>query len=309
MHKTLVPAVALAVLFATAALGDEATKQSTPPAQAPSADEQAVRLLADAFVKAYNAGDAKAVAALFVADGEIVNEARESRQGQAEIERAFGEFFQSHPKAKIAVSIESVRVLSPTTAVEDGDSTVTSPSGQTIERNRYMVVYAKQDGAWKMATARDLPGEPASSAEELKDLQWLIGDWVDETSGATVVTSYRSAEDGRAILSDFHVRVAGKPAMTGTQRIAWDPSTRKLHSWVHDSEGGFAEGVWTRDGKRWIVKVNGVSHDGRVASSTNVLTHVGKDRMTWQSRDRVVGDELMPNVDPVVVVRKAPSPQ
>jgi uncharacterized protein (TIGR02246 family) len=305
MHKALALLSVLAVVLGATAFATEPAKPSTPL----SADEQAVRLVADAFVKAYNAGDAKALGALFVADGEIVNQTRESRQGHAAIERAFGEFFQAHPKVKIAVSTDSIRVLSPTSAVEDGDSTVTSSTGQTIERNRYMVVYVKQDGQWKMATARDLPAAPVSAAEELTDLKWLIGNWVDQTSGATVMTSYRPADDGRAILSDFHVQVAGKPAMSGTQRISWDPSTGKLHSWVHDSEGGFAEGVWTRDGNRWVVKLNGVSHDGRVASSTNVLTHAGKDRMTWQSRDRVVGDTVMPNIDPVVVVRKAPSPE
>jgi uncharacterized protein (TIGR02246 family) len=298
----------LAVVLTTAAVAAQTAKVAMP-AKASSTDEEAIRLLADAFAKAYNAGDAKAVAGLFVADGEIVNQARESRQGQGAIERAFNEFFRTHPKAQIAVSIESVRLLSPTTAVEDGVSTVKAPSGRTIERNRYMVVHAKQNGAWKMATARDLPGQPASSAEELRDLQWLIGTWIDETPGATVTTSYRSSDDGRSIISDFRVQIGGKPAMTGTQRIGWDPSTGKLHSWAHDSEGGFAEGTWTGDGNRWIVKLNGVTRDGRAASSTNILTRVAKDRMTWQSRDRVVGDEIAPNVAPFVVVREAPTPE
>jgi len=309
MNKTLIFVSVIAAILTAAAVGGQTTVSSTAPAQPSQTDDQPIRLLADAFVKAYNAGDAKAVAALFVTNGEIVNQARESVQGQKAIEHVFGECFQSHPKSKIAVSIESIRLLNPTTAVEDGISTVTAPSGQVVEQNRYMVVYAKQDGAWRMATARDLPGEQASPAEELKDLQWLTGNWVDETPGATVVTSYRPADDGHSILSDFHVQIGGKPAMTGTQRIGWDPHAGKLHSWVHDSEGGFAEGVWTRNGDQWVVKMNGVTHDGHVASSTNILTHVGKDRMTWQSRDRVVGDEIMPNVEPIVVVRKAPTPQ
>ena len=37
-------------------------------------DEKAIKLAADAFAKAYNAGDAKAIAGLFLASGEIVNE-------------------------------------------------------------------------------------------------------------------------------------------------------------------------------------------------------------------------------------------
>ena len=38
--------------------------------------------------------------------------------------------------------------------------------------------------------------------------------------------------------------------------------------------------------------MTGVTRDGKTASSTNVTTMVSKDRMTWQSRDRIVGDEV-----------------
>jgi uncharacterized protein (TIGR02246 family) len=309
MNKTLIFASIITLLLTAVAPGGQTAVSATAPSQPAQADDQPIRLAGDAFVKAYNAGDAKAVAALFLADGEIVNQARKSVQGQKAVEQVFGRCFQNHPKSKIKVSIESIRLLGPTTAVEDGTSTVTAPSGQVIEQNRYMVVYVKQDGAWRMATARDLPNQQAASSEEMKGLHWLIGNWVDESPGTTVTTAYRPSEDGRVILSEFHVQIGGKPAMNGMQRISWDPHTGKLHSWVHDSEGGFAEGVWTRNGNQWIVKTSGVTHDGQPASATNVLTHVAKDRMTWQSRDRVVGDEVVPNIEPIVVVRKAPTPQ
>lgn len=32
--------------------------------------------------------------------------------------------------------------------------------------------------------------------------------------------------------------------MTGTQRIGWDPLTRRLRTWVFDSSGSFGEGNW-----------------------------------------------------------------
>lgn len=308
MNRFLIAVALLTVALATVAIAIP-NDNPTAPATTPSPDEQAVHSVGNGFVKAYNAGDAKAVADLFVTNGEIVNQARESRQGHDAIQQAFDQCFRANPKAKIAVSVDSIRFLNPTTAVEDGASTVTSASGKTLEQNRYMVVYTKQDDAWKIASARDLSVEPASAAQELKDLQWLVGDWVDQIDGATVATNYRTADDGHALVSDFHVKVAGKPTMNGSQRIAWDPHANKIRSWVHDSNGGFAECTWTRNGNRWVVKVEGVTDDGRSASSTNVLTHVGKDRMTWQSRDRVVGDDVMPNIEPVTIVRKAPSPQ
>jgi hypothetical protein len=69
-----------------------------------------------------------------------------------------------------------------------------------------------------------------------------------------------------------------------------------------------AEGIWTRNGNQWLVKLSGVTGDGKPSSSTNVLTRATKDRMTWQSRDRVIGDDLMPNIEEISIVRKPPKP-
>ena len=105
------------------------------------------------------------------------------------------------------------------------------------------------------------------------------------------------------------VQVGGRPAITSSQRIGWDPLAKKLHTWIFDSEGGFAEGIWTRHGNQWIAKLTGTTSDGRASSSTNVVTRVSKDRMTWQSRDRVVGDEVLPNIEEIVIVRTPPQPE
>ena len=287
--------------------GPAAGPKATAPAQTRQDDEKAIRAVVEAFTKAYNAGDAKTAATLFLANGELVNEEGESIQGQAAIEHVFNDIFQAHPKSQIQVSIQSIRFVSDSLAIEDGTTTVTRASDQPVVRNRYTVVHAKQDGKWRMASARDLPDEPSGS-DEIKQLGWMIGQWIDESPTALVLTSYRWADEGRTIVSEFKIQVGGRPTMTGTQRIGWDPLAKKLHSWVFDSEGGTAEGVWTRNGNQWIIKMSGVTHDGETASSTNVITMKTKDRMTWQSRDRVVGDETKPNVEEIAIVREPPKP-
>jgi uncharacterized protein (TIGR02246 family) len=308
MRQTLtVAAVLVAALTAIAATAQQKS-ETDRPSGALAEDEQAIRLAAANFSKAYNAGDAKAVAALFVERGEIVNEEGESVQGQAGIERTFAEIFQTHPKSQIKVTIQSVRFVTPTLAMEDGNSTVTHPSGERAEQNRYSVVHVKEEGRWRMASARDLPDEEASASEEIKQLGGLIGEWVNESPSELVIASYRWADDRRSILSEFKVQVGGRPARSGSERITWDPLTKKLHSWVANSAGGLAEGAWTRNGNQWLIKMSGVTGDGKAASSTNVLTRVAKDRMTWQSRDRVIGDDLMPNIEGISIVRKPPKP-
>jgi uncharacterized protein (TIGR02246 family) len=298
--------VAAALIAAVMATTGDVRAASSDPSR--TDDENAIRHNIDAFTKAANAHDAKALAALFAPDGELVNEEGHAAQGRETIERTFAAIFQAHPKMRLGVTVQSIRFVSPSVAIEDGTSTIMNTSGEGAEHNRYMVVHVKQDGKWQIASTRDLPDEENSGSDELAKLEWMIGEWVDESPTAVVITSYHWDAERRAILSEFKIQVGGRPAMTGTQRIGWDPSTKKLHSWLFDSEGGFAEGVWTQNGNQWIVKMTGTRRDGSVASATNVTTRVTKDRMTWQSRDRVVGDEVHPNIDEIVIVRKPPQP-
>jgi hypothetical protein len=78
---------------------------------------------------------------------------------------------------------------------------------------------------------------------------------------------------------------------------------------VFDSQGGFSEGVWTQNGNQWIIKQSGITYDGQAASATNVITRVSKDRATWCSRDRVIGDALTPDSEEITVVRRLSKPQ
>ncbi len=316
MRQTvLIIALAVAGMATASNLKAQQEKRTTPAAVpamplrlASQTDDQAIRQAADAFTKSYNAKDAKSLASLFAPNAEIVDENGNAFQGRENIELVFGGIFKEHPKGKIEISIKSIRFVTPVTAIEDGASTVTQEANEPPERDRYMVVHVKQDGKWLMASARDLADEENSSEDQLQQLAWLIGDWVDESPDAMVVTSYRWADNHRFILSDFTIQVGGNPAMTGSQRIGWDPLNKQIHSWVFDSQGGFAEGVWTREGNRWIVKMSGVTREGKSASSTNITTMLSKDRLTWQSRDRIIGGDKMPDVEELPIVRKPPKP-
>ena len=80
--------------------------------------------------------------------------------------------------------------------------------------------------------------------------------------------------------------------------------------------GGTRGRLWTAsptdssDGAvdRWIVKMSGVTHDGRVGSATNIYTRLGDDRYSFESRDRVVGGIPAPSLPEIIVSREAPEP-
>src|SRR5690348_433123 len=82
-----------------------------------SADEAAIRANIALFVKAYNAGDAKAVAALFTPDGEIEDKDGNTSDGREAIAKTFGELFAAMPKKQLEVSVESIRFIGADLAV------------------------------------------------------------------------------------------------------------------------------------------------------------------------------------------------
>ena len=111
------------------------------------------------------------------------------------------------------------------------------------------------------------------------------------------------------ILSEFKVQRAGQPELSGTQRIGWDPLAKTIRSWVFDSEGGFGKGTWTRDGDEWIVKSTGVHARRKKLSATHIITRVSKDRMTRETKERIVGGEMTPDVPEYTITRRPPPPK
>jgi hypothetical protein len=160
-----------------------------------------------------------------------------------------------------------------------------------------------------IASLRETPEQQVSHHEHLKELEWLVGDWVEETDEAVVLTSVAWSENGNFLVRTFDVRVQGKPAVTGSQRIGWDPLTKQIKSWVFDSEGGYGDGLWMRNGNHWVIKTTGVRPEGRTTTATQVLTYVNKDTLRWKSIDRTLGAEIRHDIDEIVMVKKPPKPQ
>ena len=58
----------------------------------------------------------------------------------------------------------------------------------------------------------------------------------------------------------------------------------------------------------FIVKANGITGDGLTTSSTQIIESINKDSLKLRSTDRVVGTELLPDIEETVMVRKPPPP-
>jgi hypothetical protein len=139
----------------------------------------------------------------------------------------------------------------------------------------------------------------------LKELEWIIGSWIDQDEDATVQTDCDWTKNQNFINRSFAVVVGDEVDMAGMQIIGWDPVAKQIRSWIFDSDGGFAEGKWTRKGDdRWLIQQNGTLPDGGKTSAVNIITRVDDNSFTWQSVNREVNGDILPNVDEVLVVRR-----
>jgi uncharacterized protein (TIGR02246 family) len=270
-----------------------------------------IKNLLKAMTDAYNQADAKGLAAVFTDDAVLFDPEGEEVRGRDAIVRHYGEAFDNGPTCKIVEEVEDVHFLSPDVASILGHFHLDDEKGAALFSGRYSLIAVRKQDQWRLAELRDLAPASRDTADKggpLRELESLVGDWVDEGEDGKGASTVRWEEGKKFLVRKYSIQVNGEPGRSGTQWIGWDPQAKQIRSWVFDSEGDFGQGQWTRSGNAWIVKASGVTGDGLTTSSTQVIEPINKDSIKLRSTDRIVGTELLPDIEEVVMVRKPPEP-
>jgi uncharacterized protein (TIGR02246 family) len=271
-------------------------------------DEAAIRKNAASYAAAFNKGDAKAVAELWLPDAVYVDPDTDKKiVGRPAIEKHFAAIFKDAKNAKLTVEVDSVRFVSTHVAVERGTAIFVSAK-KDVSKNRYSAIHVKRDGKWLLDRVADEDEAPtiASNYDKLKDLEWLVGNWVDadDKDNVAVETTCKWAKNQNFLVRTFTVTVGDNVETSGVQIIGWDPTKKQIRSWVFDSEGGFGEGTWSKKGKAWYIQTRDTLPNGQRASGVTIITVTDKNSFTSETVDRQVGGQLAPNVAPVAIIRK-----
>jgi uncharacterized protein (TIGR02246 family) len=267
--------------------------------------DTAIRATADAFVQAFNRGDARAVAALWTANGTLADDRGAFFKGRKEIEAQYAMLFKSHPGAKMEVAIKSIDFPTPSTAIEDGTAQVVTPSPVQPAASRYTAVHVREEGRWLMASVRETAIPLTSNFHRLEDLGWLIGTWETKRGATTVRATFRWIANKSFIERDHVVREQGVQTESGVQIIGWDPRAEQVRSWSFDASGGYGSSLWTTTPEGWQAKSSGVLADGATTASREMLIRVtGEDDVLgWRSFNRSVGDVALPDTPEIVLDR------
>jgi uncharacterized protein (TIGR02246 family) len=266
-------------------------------------DLAAIRAASQAFVTAFNKGDAKAVAALWTETGDYVDDAGRSFVGRKAIADAYAAHFAEHPEVKIKVVIDSLKMLSAGAAIEDGRTMLEPAPAGAPGIGKYTAVHVKVDGQWLMSTVRDVPTETASTYQNHADLEWLIGTWTAEDHGAKSESVCRWIANKSFVERRYKLTTHDGVTTTGLQIIGWNPQAGHVQSWNFSSDGGHAVGMWQPRYGGWLAEIQGTTGDGVPTTAVNLLTRLDDNAYAWQSVERTVGGQAQADTDEVVLKR------
>ena len=262
---------------------------------------KAVKQLTDAV----NTGNVDSICAMFLPDGELIDDSGTVHLGHEEIKTLMKAFQEAYPGTKTDAQVESVRGGGGLVLV-DGTRVMTDKEGKSLSVLRFATIWRKTDAGLKLASLRDVSEAlPPTPREALEGLSWIVGEWINESSDAKVQMNYRWDESGNFIVGDILITSGEQTIMKSFQRIAWDASQGKYRSWTFDSDGGFGEGGWTATPNGLVMQNSAVGPDGVRGTATVKLLSDSKDRFTFQGIHRMSEGVESPDYE-YTVVRKPP---
>lgn len=277
-----------------------AQQQSSPASANDDVAQQAVIDSVKSYVEAYNRRDAAALSQHWSETGTWIGDDGSVVQGRENIRKAFAAIFaEMQADPTLTVNVRKVSLVTSDVALEEGSSGLAG--GPQAD---YTAIHKLENGQWNLYRVKEhTPAQAVSHNRHLQDLDWMIGDWVDQSDGATVESSCRWSKNGNFIMKNFRVTIAGLDTLEGTQVIGYDASTNTIRSWMFDSDGGHSVGIWSKNGNIWEAQSSQVLADGRVASSTNIFTPLDEGRFDWKSTRRTLDGVGLPDIESVEVVR------
>ncbi len=270
--------------------------------------ERQVRKEVKQFEQAFNAHDAKAVAAQWSPQGVYLDSLGTEYKGRENIEKLYAAFFAEYSNAQAVTTVEDIRVVNAFTAVEQGSTAVTLVPGSDPQVGRYIATHVRQGRTWLMVSVEDLPDARQDAANAVQDLAWLIGTWHATSPLLSMETSYQYVSDGAFLQRTWITRAGTNVISQGVQLIGWDPETAQLASWTYDALGSVDKGLWLPDAQGWEIKATGALRDGTPFSATYLMQRTGDNSLTVSSINRCVGDVALPELPELTFTRTPATP-
>lgn len=269
------------------------------------ANDEDVRKTLTGYVEAFNQHDADAIGGLLTEVAQHIDrESGQRTEGRQAILADLKDTFEQAPSIFLSGRVDRIRMIQPAIAQAEGETLVVGGTDPQPIGTRFSAILVKNDEGWKIDSIEEFPvPRPATAYDALRELEWLVGRWVDESDDVTVDTTYRWSNHQSFLIRSFSVIRADGTERQGTQVIGWDPRSQEIRSWTFNSDGSFGDAVWSRSSDGWLIRSSQTLADGRAASGTYILTRVDDDTITVQLVGHEIEGEPQPATAAVKIVR------
>jgi uncharacterized protein (TIGR02246 family) len=158
--RYLLVVVALACAAAAAAAPTPSTKSDAGRLKSDVMNEDAIRKAYSQFVAGWNKHDVKAMAAMFLEDGDDVEPDGHVAKGREDVEKLFKmEHDTVMKKTKLSLTVDSVWFITATVALVDGTyevAGIVAPDGKELppRKGRLSSIWLEERGRWWIAASR-----------------------------------------------------------------------------------------------------------------------------------------------------------
>lgn len=297
------------ILFSVLAIGligggfalTQTKKDTTPPvAETPTKIAEPAEQLASEYAAAFNKGDAEALLALWADDGELIQEDGTTIQGRKDIGELLKEVCKPKSGTIMKITVLKTKMAGPSAILFDGRVELTTSESKETAFYEGVIVQNAESKKWQISRIRDIPSEDASeyakAYEELKQLEWLIGNWTAKEGDQTLSLNARWMKNRAYIIVDQTIMNKDQEVLSISMMIGHDVDTDVIHSWVFDTQGGRGEADWIRDGNTWNLEAVGLTGDGLAASSKPSWKFIDDRTFEWSSTARQVDGQPRPDI-------------
>jgi uncharacterized protein (TIGR02246 family) len=267
-------------------------------------DRVAIEKLTKDMIQAFDKRDAAAISAFWTEQGEFIRNDEEPIRGRAAMQQGYEEFFKTlKGKPTLEIQFDALRFPSANMAAAEVTLQVKNDEGKITASTWQDIALVREGCQWKLALVREWDRDIGLDVN-LNELGWLIGTWQAVTPDRNVTITYEWDDNKAFIRGEFIVKEGADVIESGREIIGKDNAQGVIRGWVFQSDGGFGEGLWTREGRTWSVDVHGVASDGRQLTATTIYIHVDPNTFTWQAVNQAFDGVPVPDTQPVKVTRQ-----
>lgn len=274
---------------------------------APSNNEQEIRQFFQEYVDTFNQHNFKELAQFWADDATYTNPMTQaSIQGRDAIANEMKNWFEDAQVDNLKARVVRVFMTNDNQATARGVFHLSFKDAKPAVTNIFQAELEKNGDNWQFKKIQQVRQDPSVSHEkELEKLSWLIGEWESKDSDVALNIETKWDIFKNFLVQNITVNIFDLKALEARQIIAWDPVSKEIKSWMFDSDGGFGTGKWYQKEDSWFVDSAYTLPDGRKASAINIYTPSDKNSFEWESEGRDINGEILPNIEPITVERKA----